>query len=374
MSFKKKLEKMQGSYEDASESAFAEVPSGTYLAKLQNVEITEAKSSEALQIHREHVILDGEQEEKVVHDWQGIGSPDKPNDVGLSIIKAWLKVIGFDIPKKAHKLEPLMEEITEAAPTVKVRVSHREGSDFPNVRVLSLEEEGEGGEEEGGDVEFEVGDRVIYTDDDKEEFPGEITELNAGDDEDLITVHFDDGDDGNISPGDLTKEEAEDEGKGEDEGFSKGDRVIYKDGDGDTFPGKITEVMDDDTYKVKFDDGDDGTIDADDLTAGEEAKAKGKGKGKAKADDDKPETELLDFCQSQDINVDDDDNRDDVIAKINESRWDKKYLTKKEIKKLEEIDAEFVKETKGKGKAKGKEKASKGKAKGKGAGKAKGKK
>lgn len=355
----KLLDKMQENWDKNKDAGFASVPPGTYTAKVQNMEVTQAQSSGNMQMHTEFLVLEGEHEDTVVHDYIPLETEWGPGKMARV-----LTILGYEVPDKAKKLLKTAEGITEKAPSIQFRAVERKDGVGVNINVMKLlgedyepESSGEGSSgDEAGD--FSVGDRVIYTDGD-DKYPGEVTELNVGDDDDLIQVHFDDGDDGAINPKDLEKEAGASDGDGS---LSVGDRVIYTDGK-KTFPGEVMELGtgdEGDLIAVHFDDGDDGNIDPGDL------EPEGEGAG----DKDKPSSELLAFCQAQDISVDDDDSEQDVIDKIKENRWDKAHLTKKEVKLLESIDAEFVepkKASEGKG-SKGSGKAGKGSGKGSGKG------
>lgn len=141
MSIKDSLKKMKDRYAENKESTFESVPAGTYFAKLQNAVFEPSKwpneetGEYPLQVHREHVIVEGELEGRTVHDWIPWGS----YDWAIGATNQWLKILGFEIPDDPTELPDLFLEATDAAPLVKLRVSYKEGRKAPNVRVMSLE-------------------------------------------------------------------------------------------------------------------------------------------------------------------------------------------------------------------------------------------
>lgn len=139
---KDKIKKSKKRYKDNKDKGgFTNVPAGVYRARLQNAEFVESQftnddGEKPLQIHREHVITEGDQDGRVVHDWIPWGS----YDWAIGATNQWLTILGLTPPDdNPEDLYDLMIEATDIAPTVKLRVSYKEGRKSPNIRVMSLE-------------------------------------------------------------------------------------------------------------------------------------------------------------------------------------------------------------------------------------------
>ena len=197
---------------------------------------------------------------------------------GPRFTRMWIEQMGSTSPGKPSELGAVVDEIVERAPVISGKVTHSE-SGFTNVRVEKLLEDSAAVE------------------------PSE------------------DGDSGGEDAG---------------EAWAEGDRVKFT-GEGKELLGSIVGFQEDDgenCAKVKAD----GEADDEELwlVPVRELEA---------APDATPAEDDLDalvaFCQAQDVAVTEKDDRDTVIAAINESDWDRAELDKDAQALLESIGADF---------------------------------
>ena len=145
-----KLKGMQQGWKESSDqydSMFgaSELPEDVYVLKLQDCKLGESDAG-GVYVRREHVILEGDHKGVVVGDILMLST-----ETGPVYVRQWLKMLDVEVPENISELEDLFNELKEAAPVVKGRVSHsvNNGRDYTNLRVISVlgDEDGEEGEE-----------------------------------------------------------------------------------------------------------------------------------------------------------------------------------------------------------------------------------
>jgi len=155
-SFAERLAELQGSWESAEEG-WDQIPPGQYTMRLQSAAVEESASSGNMQIHCEHLIVEGDHAGEVVHDYLQVETP-----LGPRFIKIWIDVMGFEVPEDLTELEEVVAAISDAAPTYIAKVTEKDG--FTNVRVQRLVDEGEepdepaAGEEDNDSGEADQGE------------------------------------------------------------------------------------------------------------------------------------------------------------------------------------------------------------------------
>ena len=223
--FANRLGRMKETWEGSADDSFgASIPAGIYTMQLQAATLGESQSSGRLQIHREHLVVGGEHDGEVQHDYMQLETARGPN-----FVRQWLRRMGVEPPNDPADLEDVVAELSEAAPYYRAQV--KQNGDFTNVSVLKRLEEDE--VESGGSA-------------------------SAGADDDP-------------------------EPNGED------------------------------------------------------------GPGEPAGEDDERVAELLAFAQSQDVEVDEDMDEDDLIKAIDGYEWDEEVLDTDEIALLKDIGATFEK-------------------------------
>lgn len=372
--FKKKLSSMAENWDLAKEAGpgFSKFPDGTYKFQLQNAEIVESQSSGKLQVHREHLCIEGEQAGDALHDWLNL-----EHEVGLQIAMTWIEQMGHEIPDKPEQLEEVIANIAECAPIYTGRVKNTDDG-FTNLRVTKLlegeaepiaeeAEEDEGEEapsyslEEFGELEAEeVYEIAEAYEIEGVKLSGKLTSkkraaiIAALDEEGYFEEETEEDDEPEDS------EESEETEEVEEAELAVGVRVA-KNFDGEMYEGEIVAIPEDGMYEVEFDDGDEGTFPAEELELADSVEDEGEeddepsdevegeeDEGEEDGDeegdgDEVSEDELISFCQSQDIEVSDDDDIDELIDKITGFAWDKGELLDEEVELLESIGATFEK-------------------------------
>ena len=189
--FKKRLGKMQGNWDAGKEKAaeFGDIPDGLYKMQLQDAEIVESQSSEKLQIHVEHLVLEGEQAGQVYHDYLQLET-----EWGPVFIAQFIEKLGREVPDNIDEMEEVISEIAEGAPIYMGKLKTKD--DYQNLRITKLlegeaektEVEKEDGDE-GEELEWSKGERCTV-EIDGEDFEGEVIKVKGK----KATVKFDDGD------------------------------------------------------------------------------------------------------------------------------------------------------------------------------------
>jgi hypothetical protein len=127
---KEKMKEMKDRW--ARKNSMSGVPAGTYEMQLQSAALKEAKSSGKLGIHREHLILSGDQEGEVVFDQLSLET-----DRGPYFIARWIEQMGFAAPDDVSELEEVVRGIADEAPSYTAKVTLSEGG-FTNVNIIAL--------------------------------------------------------------------------------------------------------------------------------------------------------------------------------------------------------------------------------------------
>jgi hypothetical protein len=178
MSLKKKLKQFQDNWETSMEEGFGKFPKGTWKFQLQNAEIVESQSSGRLQIHREHLCIDGEPAGNVLHDYLQLQTEKGPR-----FVMQWVEQMGHEVPERMEDLEEVVEAIAEAAPIYMALVKH--SGDFVNLSVTQLlAGESEKAEDEDEDEDEEEPDTPEDEDDDDDDDEDSDDEDDDSDDDD----------------------------------------------------------------------------------------------------------------------------------------------------------------------------------------------
>lgn len=126
MAFREKLTQLQKQWERSTETA-GKVPPGLYHARLQEASLAESAAGR-LQVHREFLILEGEHEGRVLHDYMQLETEQGP-----TFIRRWIEQMGYNAPSKADELEETIDAINQEAAELQIKVVH--SGDFVNVRI-----------------------------------------------------------------------------------------------------------------------------------------------------------------------------------------------------------------------------------------------
>lgn len=252
--FSKKAAGLKGMWKTAKKQMEEEgdifgitVEDGPYIAQLTAASVKESAAGWPY-VDWEFTVLEGDSEGEAVSRRSGIETEENLVWLMRDFVRFGLDPDELDINDK-DDLEEVLTQLVKAAPKCRIFAKTNDAG-YQNIfinKVIEIEETSDNGKD------FEKGDRVSAEIGD-ETYEGTIKELK----EDKALVQFDDGDVEAIDLDELTKLEES------AAGFEEGDRVEV-DIDGTDYPGKITSIGDD-KAEVKFDDGDKGTYDLDELT------------------------------------------------------------------------------------------------------------
>jgi len=170
--YRERLAEMRKNWKENSEVEFGSVDPGTYLARVQDVELCE-NSKGGLQIKVKYLIYDSEAAGQVLTDWKQLSG------IGVGFVRRWVELVGFTWPDDPVELEDLCLEIAAAAPCVRLRVTKDPRSDFPRIRELAKVDEDE----------MPEAPDVFQQDADDDEGQNEVLD---------ISEHADDNDDGRL--------------------------------------------------------------------------------------------------------------------------------------------------------------------------------
>ena len=153
-----KLKGMQSGWKQSSaqyDSMFgaSDIPEDVYVMRLQDCKLGESDGG-GVYVKREHVIVEGEHKGIVVGDVMMLST-----ETGPVFVRRWLAMMEVEVPDDIAELEDLFNELKEAAPVVKARVSHsvnNDGRQFTNVRIISVLGDDEAGEEEEEGEEIDL--------------------------------------------------------------------------------------------------------------------------------------------------------------------------------------------------------------------------
>jgi len=197
--FKKRLNGMQKAWATGKDSAPG-VPGASYTMQLQSAKVRESKSSKKLMIVREHLVVEGEYQGEVVRDNMMLET-----DKGPFYAAKWIRQMGYDVPDDMSDLEEVLSAMSDANPIYSAEVT--KSGDFTNANVDELLQEeaemtttaddaGEGAEPtaeaaegaEGAEEGWSVGDVASFSDDDGNEYAGQITQIDEGEEEAHVDV------------------------------------------------------------------------------------------------------------------------------------------------------------------------------------------
>lgn len=211
--------------EEELEGDFGEVPAGPYQAKWEKFEVAESDSSGRLQVNVDFQILSGELKGRHVFDHWGLESKQNRD-----YVRTFMARVGADWPNSGEDLPEVgQEECVGKLCDINVRKK----GDFTNVYVQreldadDVEETPDGnGDGDAGGGDWEKGGRVTVPlngdcevdVDGGEPYAGKIVKLDE--DEETAKVKFDDGDVVDEIPWDALTPEEED---GKDDAKEDGD-------------------------------------------------------------------------------------------------------------------------------------------------------
>jgi hypothetical protein len=361
--FTERLGDMQANWKEQMDAPFEDnrIPPGQYKMQLQAAELTESMSSGNLQIHREHVVMDGEQTGRVAHDYMQLQT-----DLGPRFIAQWITQMGFQPPDDIRDLPDVIAQIADAAPIVTVRVKH--SGDFQNLYIQKLVEYGTGGtttpaaapttqtteaqapSATGGDVDDMYDEMVAFC---------EAWQIQVGQSDTAATLKAKIGEDdwqaedaaGNLddddkallaklgelgsSPATPAAEPAPAQPAPADGIPTLGAVVEVEYDGGELFKGTITAVNPkNETATVKFEDGDEDNHPFADITVVGQAG----GETEPAGDDQAVLTELVAFCQAQRIKVDEADTIATLSDKVAEFEWHRERVAPREAEMLDNLD------------------------------------
>jgi hypothetical protein len=251
--------------------------------QLQNAELGESQSSNKLQIHREHLILEGECQGQVLHDYLQLET-----EMGPRFVSRWIEMMGFTPPDDPQQLEDVVAAIANAAPTYQAQV--KVSGDFTNVNIRKLLSAAEAP-------------------------PAPVAAVKPA-----VAAP-------NVAP--VAKTPGAAKVTAPTTTFAVGECVVFKDNATDV-PGTI-ESLDTTHAVVKDDQGSTWKVALNELRILPPVAADAAPSEKL--------AELLAFAQSQDIAVDDSDTEETCIEKIKGFDYDVKQLTPEEIVLLTSIGA-----------------------------------
>lgn len=290
--FKARLKKMNTTWKKSEKQAqemFTKVDAGVYLAQLQLMELVESNAGN-LQIKRQHLITEGEFQGVTVYDNLQL----EASELSMAFLRREIDAYGYECPDKAEDLEGTCEGIAEAAPEVKIRVSHSD--DFTNVAVQELLSEPTTKETIGGYTleEIRAMNRTALV---------EVTENS-----DLESVLE------GIDPEELSLSELRDQ---------ISEALGLTDSESETLPKSETKPKpksESETLPKK---------------SGKQTKVSKKAK---KEVEEEILDELFNFCIEQDITFNQDDSEDIVKEYINEYEYPFKDLSESQVDLLERAD------------------------------------
>lgn len=279
--FKNRLQRMQEAWVAGKKGA-AGVKDGVYSMQLQECELRESNNGK-LMIHRVHLIADGEYAGEVIHDNIVLES-----EYGPRMAAEFCAQMGHEAPEDPAELENIVATISASNPTYTAQVKKSKDSDFRNVRIRQVTSEGNGNGTPAPFKPAPTAKKIAPSKQakEKEEAP---SGLEIGD-----TVSFDDGA-GNVLQGKITTLSTDGvQGDVEVSGQKNEDQN-----------GVYTVALD---YLTKVD----APVEAEEEEKGEDI------------------TELLAFCQSHDMECDEDSTTEELVEKVNGFAWKEEELTEEE--------------------------------------------
>jgi len=332
-SLRKRLGMMQDNWEVAKDKGPQEFPNGTFKFQLQNAEVVESQNTNKLQIHLEHLCLEGEPRGKVLHSYLQL-----EGEWGPVFVQQWISKMGREVPDSMSDVEEVVAEINEAAPIYMGRVKTTDDG-FTNVTITRLvageaekaDEDGEPATEEEDDEDEDDDEEEEDDDDDDEDDDDEDEDEDDDDDDDEDEDEDDDDDDDEEEEEDdeeedtWTSDEVLDMNKSDVDAMIKGLKLEKKI--------KATKLEEKRFALVK------------------ELKKLGRLVEDEEEDDEEDDgdderTDLIALLQAHDVDVDDDDSLASLKKKAKKIKWDAGELIDEEVELLESIGATVEKKAK----------------------------
>jgi hypothetical protein len=288
MSFKERLAAMQDAYAAGKDQAGG-IPDGVYTMQLQSAVLQES-SSGRMMVHREHIVLEGEYQGEVVHDFIVLDTEFGPRQFA-----EWCRIMGFDAPEQAADIEDVVAAIALKAPQYQAAVKKSRDSDLRNVRIRQLIETGETAKPMPKPAAKPASGKPVAK-----------PATSAGKVAVEFPVNFDPLGDGTIVTG-VAKRKT-----------PSGNTIVE-------YNGELYELEPGD-IKIREEES--------------EAEAEPETSAEAPAEDT---AELLAFCQAHEIECAEDDARDALVERINQYEFKRSELTTEEVKLVESIGGNFEK-------------------------------
>jgi len=223
-----KLKKIKSGWADSEQSykemfGASDLPEDVYVMKLQTCELSESATGN-LRIKRSHVVIEGDYKGVVVPDGLNLEGELKSGTHASVFVRRWLEMLDIEVPDDPEDIEGILEEIQDANPVVKARITH--SGDFTNVNLVSVidDDAGEEGESESEDGEGELTQEILDAMD-----KNEMRELVKENDLDIKKYRTLDEDSLRSAIADLVFESSE----SNDEKSSGDGEAEQNDGDGD---------------------------------------------------------------------------------------------------------------------------------------------
>lgn len=131
---KERLSAANGQWLTGKAKRFEEkVPDGTYTCQLQHAELKESNAGK-LMIHVEHLVLEGEFANEVVHQYFPLET-----EYGPAFVAEWIAKMGHEVPEDAAELDDIVATIRDQSPVYVLE--RKKKGDFYNMKVKRLLEE-----------------------------------------------------------------------------------------------------------------------------------------------------------------------------------------------------------------------------------------
>ena len=211
--FKKRLKKGQDNWDQAKDKGRSEWEDGLYKFQIQNAEVVESQSSNRLQVHVEHLCLEGDMAGETNHQYLQLET-----EWGPTFVMQMVERLGHEVPTNFEDIEEVIDAIAEAAPIYMAKIKTSKDG-FQNLNITRLlEAEAEAPEaEDVEEEEEEEEDDVEEVEEEEEEEEEEDEEENEDDDDDDEDEDDDDEDDDDEEDEEEDEEEDDEEDDAETE-------------------------------------------------------------------------------------------------------------------------------------------------------------
>ena len=279
--FKKILGAMQDVYDGGKEAAPG-VPEGQYTLQLIKCALAVSQTSGNPMIKRTHLVVEGDYEGSQIYD-----NLVMANESNMWFVARFIELMGYQVPDDITEIEDIVSKLNDANPVYTARV--KKSGDFTNVNVIQLlEEEGDGDETPAPSQESDTPDPV------------------------------------------------EDDGDGDE--LDEGSYVKFE-GDGDEVLGEVI-ALEDTEVVIKDTNGDEWTVDQEDVTVVTESEYNDAVAGTG--DEDDAERKLLvDFADAFGVEgITAEMSKDEIATALNEYTWKEDKLTPDEVDLLKRNDVD----------------------------------